>query len=225
MTAKTKMAFALLGVAIAASACGSSASAAAKVPSINSQKAGPCNDLDLTVPKTTPPTPTANSCWADGMYVGNGSLKSKQIIFASKEADLMQYEATSAMFTTPTKWAAWEQQAKTYMSSRAISSEGADLAALLYKHEVFALPNGSPVSSSGFEATDPAECQSSVVINKNKPTPQYLVGETDIVQKSVTNGKLSTNTYSWTDVMSKVGQNYILVAKLKGSSQVPPCAG
>ena len=225
MTAKTKMAFALLGVALAASACGSSASASPKVPSMNNMKPGPCNNLDLTIPKTTPPTPTANSCWADGLYVGNGSLKSKQIIFASKEADLLQYEATSADFTNPTSWATWKQQASRYISSTGINDESATLAMMLNSHQTFALPPGNPDVNAGYMKTGPAECQSSVVIDKNKPAPQYLVEENNISQESVTDGKTSTSTISWTDVMSKVGQNYILVATLKGNSQVPPCVG
>ena len=228
MTIKSTLAF--VAVAAALAACGSTASTSlegAARPVATMNKPGPCNDLPgmLVEPKATPATPTATSCWADGMFVGNGSLKSKQIIFASKEADLLRYEATSADFTHPTEWTAWKQQAQKYMTARAAATEGADLAILLNKHETFALPPGSTQVNSGFQKTDPAECESSVVIDKNQPAPQYLVEERNIVQTAVFNGKTSTNTGSWTDVIAKVGQNYTLVAKLKGSSQVPPCVG
>jgi len=231
MTLKTKMAFALLGVVLAASACGSTASAASKtnttLPSLNNEKPGPCDSFPglLTVPKTTPATPTASSCWADGMYVGNGSLKSKEIIFASKEAELAYYETTSAMFANPTQWAAWEKKAQKYMSSTEITKAKGSLALLLTEHKSFSLPPGNPVVNSGLQQTDPAECQSSVVVDKNKPSPQYLVEENNVTQAGIINGKSSPNTHSWTDVMAKVGNSYIMVAGLKGTTEVPSCAG
>lgn len=227
---KTRSALTFVTIAAALAACGSTASADSKGaarPVATMNKPGPCNDLPgmLVEPKATPATPTATSCWADGMFVGNGSLKSKQIIFASKEADLMQYEATSAMFANPTAWAAWKQQASQYIDAKGITSESAQLAILLNKHQTFALPPGDPVVNSGFQKTAPAECQSSVVLAKNEPSPQYLVEERDIKQTSVTNGQLSRNTVSVTDVLAQFGQNFRLIGILSANSQVPPCVG
>lgn len=226
-----KTSIALIALAAGVAACGSTATAASTKPvgtqSVNYNTAGPCNDLPgmLTEPKTTPPTPTADSCWANGLYVGSGSLQSKQIVFASKMADLMQYEATSALFTNPKAWAAWKAKAGEFIDQAGITNAEAELARLLNKNTIFSLPPGNPVQNSGLAKTTPSECQSSVIIAKQSPSPQYLVGEQNVTQKSVTNGKLSTSSLSWTDVISKVGNNYVLVHILGSSSQVPPCVG
>ena len=228
MKPQTKLAFGLLGVAITASACGGGAAVAKGTqPVANISKPGPCNSAPgmLVEPQNTPATPTATSCWANGLYVGDGSLQSKQIIFASKMADLLQYEATSAMFANPTEWAAWEKQAAQYIDASGITSESAQLAILLNKHQTFALPPGNPVVNSGFQESAPAECKSSVVLDKNEPSPQYLVEARDDQQTSVTNGKLSRSTGSGTDVLAKVGQNFRLIGILSANSQVPPCVG
>lgn len=228
MKTQTKLAFGLLGVAVTASACGGGAAVAKGAqPVVNISKPGPCNSAPgmLVEPKTTPATPTASSCWAGGMYVGDGSLQSKQIIFASKMADLEQYEATSATFADPTAWAAWTQQASKYISATGINVEAGLLATQLNQHQTFALPAGNPQLNSGFAKTDPAECQSSIAVAQGSPSPQYLVVERNISQKSVTNGKLSTTVGSWTDVIAKVGNQYTLVDVLPSKSQVPPCAG
>ena len=226
-----KTSVALMALAAGVAACGSTTTASSKVAtttgSINYNKPGPCNDLPkmLVEPKTTPPIPTADSCWANGMYVGSGSLTSKKIIFAAKMADLMQYEATSALFTNPKAWAAWKAKAGQFIDQAGITNAEAELARLLNKNTIFSLPPGNPVQNSGLAKTAPSECQSSVIVAKQSPSPQYLVGEQNVTQKSVTNGKLSTSSLSWTDVMSKVGNNYVLVHILGSSSQVPPCVG
>ena len=101
MTAKTKMAFSLVALALAASACGSSASAAGVNADLTQSVASTyCTAPPL--PNTAPPQegsisdpnggPTATACWADGLYVGNGSLTDKQIIFAAKQVDFASQE-------------------------------------------------------------------------------------------------------------------------------------
>ena len=97
MTVRTKMAFALLGVALAASACGSTASAA------SSKTAAPISAAQMQANEycqasVRPPKgdtvddpnngPTAKACWADGMFVGDGPLAFKQIVFADKQVNL-----------------------------------------------------------------------------------------------------------------------------------------
>ena len=224
MKIRTSLAF--VAVAAALAACGSTTSASSTkvtAPSIGAATAGPCNNLDLTVPKSTPSTPTAMSCWANGIYVGNGSLKSKQIIFASKMAHLMQYEATSAEFTNPAQWAAWKTKDGQYADAKVTAGVGAQMAVLLNSHHVFSLPPGNPAVNSGLQKTSPAECQSSVVLNKNQPTPQYLVTETDVTEKDVTNGKLTTSTGSYTDILAELSGSYRLVGEIT-QGPVPPCA-
>lgn len=225
-----KTSIALVALAAGVAACGSTAAASTKptnTQSVNYNKRGPCNDLPgmLTEPKTTPPTPTADSCWANGLYVGSGSLQSKQIVFASKMADLLHYETTSAMFTNPKAWAAWNAQVSKYADSKVVTGMGAQMAILLNKNETFALPpSGTPVQNSGLADTAPSECQSSVVLAKNSPSPQFLVGEQNVAQKGISNGKPETTTSSWTDVIAKFGNNYKIVGLIPSSSQVPPCA-
>ena len=100
MTLKTKMAFALLGVALAASACGSTASAAATktVAAANLSTSSQYCKESVRPPKgdtvDDPNAPTAKACWADGLNVGDGPLAYKQIIFAAKQVDLTAAEIT-----------------------------------------------------------------------------------------------------------------------------------
>lgn len=227
-----KTALALTALAAGVAACGSTAAATPAKPtntqSVDYNKPGPCNDLPkmLVEPRTTPSTPTATSCWANGLFVGNGPLQGKQIIFASKMADLLHYEATSAIFTNPKEWASWNKEASKYADSKVVTGIGAQMAILLNKNETFALPpSGTPVQNSGLSDTAPSECQSSVVLAKNSPSPQYLVGEQNVAQKGINNGKPETTTGSWTDVIAKFGNNYKMVGLIPSTSQVPPCVG
>lgn len=228
MKSQTKLAFGLLAMAVTASACGSSAAAVGKAaqPVVNISKAGPCNSAPgmLIEPKTTPATPTASSCWANGLYVGDGSLQSKQIIFASKEADLMQYEASPAMFVDATKWAAWKKDASQYMDTTVITGMAAQQARALNAHQTFAVSTGNLLASSGLAKTDPSECQSSVVLVKSEPAPQYLVTESDVVQNAVVNGKTASTHGSYTDVLAQVNGQFKMVGQnLNG--EIPPCVG
>ena len=233
----------VIGIAVALSACGGTTAAGTSAKATTTSGSTSATSIaqqaspQYCLGKKNPPKgdtvddpsggPTASSCWADGMFVGNGSLKSKEIIFASKEADLLQYEATSAMFVDQAAWSKWKTQASKYIDKSGITAEAANLAELLDSHQVFSLPPGNPVVSAGFQKTYPGECQSSAVVDKNKPSPQYLVEETGVSQKSVTNGKTSTKSISWTDVMAKVGADYELVHIFPTTNQneLPSCAG
>ena len=134
-----KTSIALVALAAGVAACGSSTPAASTKPtntqSVDYNKPGPCNDLPkmLVEPKTTPPSPTADSCWANGIFVGNGSLKSKQIIFASRMADLLQYKTTSAMFTNPQAMKAWKAEVVKYADPKVVTGFEAQLAIGLNK--------------------------------------------------------------------------------------------
>jgi hypothetical protein len=135
----------------------------------------------------------------------------------------MQYEATSAEFTNPAQWAAWKTTDGQYADAKVVSGVGAQMAILLNSHHVFSLPPGNPAANSGLQKTSPAECQSSIVLNKNQPTPQYLVTETDVTEKDVTNGKLTTSTGSYTDILAELSGSYRLVGEIT-QGPVPPCA-
>lgn len=226
----SKTTVALMALAAGVAACGNTAATPAKpgtTQSVNYDKAGPCNDLPgmLTEPKTTPSTPTASSCWANGMYVGSGSLQSKQIIFAAKMAHLTHYEATSAMFTNPKEWAQWTAEASKYSDSQVVTGINAQMAILLDKHETFALPPGNPVQNSGLAKTPLVnECQSSAIVVKAAPSPQYLVTEQNVAEKDVVNGKTKIATGDYTDVLASLNGTYKLLGTIfKGP--VPPCAG
>ena len=159
------------------------------------------------------------------MYVGTGSLKRKQIIFASKMADLLHYEATSTDFTNPAAWAKWTAEASKYADQKVVTGIGAQMAIGLNKNQTFALPPGNPVQNSGLAKTAPSECQSSVVLAKKSPSPQYLVGEQGVVTKGITNNKPETTTGTYTDVLAKFGNSYKMVGQIPSGSRVPPCAG
>ena len=94
MTVRTQMAFALLGVALAASACGSTASAASSktTTAANLSMSSQYCKESVRPPKgdtvDDPNAPTAKACWASGLYVGDGPLAFKQIIFADKQVNL-----------------------------------------------------------------------------------------------------------------------------------------
>lgn len=226
---KVKTSVALIAIAAGVASCGSTAAATPAKPtntqSVDYNKPGPCNDLPkmLVPPKNgTPPTPTATSCWANGMYVGSGSMQSKQIIFDSKMADLLHYETTSAMFTNPKAWAAWNAEASKYADSKVVTGIGAQMAILLAKHQTFSLPPGNTVQNSGLAMTAPSECQSSAVVVKSEPSPEYLVTEQNVVEKNVTNGKTNSPSGSYTDVLANFNGTYKLLGTIyKGA--VPPC--
>ena len=224
-----KTSIALIALAAGVAACGSTAAAAPKAAntqSVNYNKSGPCNDLPkmLVEPKTTPATPTAASCWANGIFVGSGSLKSKQIIFASRMADLLQYETTSAMFTNPKAMTAWKAEVVKYADPKVVTGFEAQLAIGLNKNETFALPPGNPIQNSGLVQSQAHECQSSVVLDKSAPTPQYLVPESYQHQKAISNGKLKITSGTFTDVVSNFQGDYKVIGRIPSSSQVPPCA-
>ena len=224
-----KTSIALIALAAGVAACGSTATATSTKPtntqSVNYNKSGPCNDLPgmLTEPKTTPSTPTADSCWANGIFVGSGSLKSKQIIFASRMADLFQYETTSAMFTNPKAMNAWKAQVVKYADSKVVTGFEAQLAIGLNKNETFALPPGNPIQNSGLVQSQAHECRSSVVLDKSSPTPQYLVPESYQNQKAIKNGKLQITSGTFTDVVSNFQGDYKMIGRIE-QGQVPPCA-
>jgi len=157
------------------------------------------------------------------MFVGNGSLQSKEIIFASKEADLLQYEASPALFVDQQAWSKWKTKAAKVMDSKVATGVSGQMAEMLDHHEIFELPStGTLVANSGLQKTYPAECQSSVVLNKNQPSPQFLVTETNVAQKSISNGKLTTNTTTYTDVLAETNGAYKMVGAID-NGQVPPC--
>lgn len=99
MTVRTKSAFVMLGLAVAASACGTTSAASTTTTTLpDYAQSVAAQYCDAPVPNTAPPPsgtvedpnggPTAGACWADGLWVGSGPLAYKQIIFTDKQVNL-----------------------------------------------------------------------------------------------------------------------------------------
>ena len=108
-----KTAFGIVGVAVASAACGNATTAAAKTTTTNSGLTQNVASTYYTppLPNTTPPKegsvsdpsggPTQQACWANGLYVGNGSLTDKQIIFADNQVNLAASMTPQAIRKNP----------------------------------------------------------------------------------------------------------------------------
>lgn len=111
MKTHQKLAFGLLTMAVTASACGGGAAVAKGAPAsgVSLAKVQQAQYCSGAVPpkgdSIDDPNggPTASACWANGLYVGDGPLVYKQIIFADKEVNLAASITPQAIRKNPTQ--------------------------------------------------------------------------------------------------------------------------
>ena len=118
MTVRTHTLFALLGVALAASACGSTASAASTKTVATTKTTSRKTICSIEAPQfTTHATAvTAHSCWVDGFFLDGGNLQTNEQIWTAKEANVLQYDLSPTIVNSPTKFAAWKKEAARVMT-------------------------------------------------------------------------------------------------------------
>jgi len=157
------MALTLIGVALAASACGSTTSAASKAPATTKTPASTKNTIcSIESPEfTTHATAvTAHSCWVDGFFLDGGNLQTNEQIWTAKEANVLQYDLSPTIVNSPTKFAAWKKEAARVMSQ----TEANDIIDFVSSSSS---PTNNAVLLSGLAFGVPKVCSPSISPIKN----------------------------------------------------------
>lgn len=101
---KVRSTLTFVAIATALAACGSTASASSTsttLPNVTpTTVSAACNPSNPQPPKVMPKAPTADSCWAAGFYLGEGSLHNKELIWTDKQANYSVDQLTPQLIRT-----------------------------------------------------------------------------------------------------------------------------